>query len=54
MRTEFWSENLRGRDHSEDTGVIKKIILEWMFEKLGEKVWTGFIWIRIETSGALL
>jgi hypothetical protein len=28
MSTEFWSENLKGRDHSEDVGVDEKIILE--------------------------
>jgi len=27
------SENLKGRDHSEDLGVDRRIILEWMLEK---------------------
>jgi hypothetical protein len=35
----FWSENLKGRDHSEDLGVGGKIILEWILEKQDEKVW---------------
>jgi hypothetical protein len=29
MRTEYWSENLKGRDHSEDLGVD------------GMKIWNG-------------
>jgi hypothetical protein len=30
MHTKFWSENKKGRDHSEDLGVDGKIILEWI------------------------
>jgi hypothetical protein len=29
MHTKFWSENLKGRDYSEDLGVDGKMILEW-------------------------
>jgi hypothetical protein len=36
MFIKFWSENLKGRDHSEDLGVDERIILEWI---LGE--WCG-------------
>jgi hypothetical protein len=31
----------KGREHAEDTGVDGKIILEWILEKQGGKVWTG-------------
>jgi hypothetical protein len=31
-----------------------KIILEWIVGKLDGEVWTGFIWLRIGTSGGLL
>jgi len=31
--TKFWSENLKGRDHSEELGVCEKIILEWILGK---------------------
>jgi hypothetical protein len=34
---EFWSEHLKGMDHSEDLGVDGKIILEWILEKCGGK-----------------
>jgi hypothetical protein len=29
----FWSKNLKGRDHSEDLGVDRRIIEEWIFRK---------------------
>jgi len=33
--TKFLSENLKGRDHSEDPGVGGRIILEWILGKQG-------------------
>jgi hypothetical protein len=51
--TVSWLESLNGRDHSEDLGVDARIILEWILEKQGVKVWTEFIWLRTETSGGL-
>jgi hypothetical protein len=30
MHTTFWLENLKGRDHLEDLGVDREIILEWI------------------------
>jgi len=47
-------ENQKGRDHSEDLGVDRKVILEWILMKQGGKLWTGFIRLRIGTSGGLL
>jgi hypothetical protein len=29
--TKFWSENVKGGDHSEDLYVYGEIILEWIF-----------------------
>jgi hypothetical protein len=29
-------------------------ILNWILEEEDREVWTGFIWLRIETIGALL
>jgi hypothetical protein len=54
MFTKFWSENLNGRDHLEDLAVDGKIILEWILKKQVGRVWTGFIWLRIGTSGGVL
>jgi hypothetical protein len=50
----IWSENLKGRDHSEELDVGGRLILEWFLEKQGGKGWTGFIWLRIGTSGRLM
>jgi hypothetical protein len=44
---------MMGRDHLEDLGVDDRIILEWILGKYDVKVCTGFIWIRIGTSGGL-
>jgi hypothetical protein len=35
MHKKFWSENLKGRDHSEDLGVDGNIVLELILEKWG-------------------
>jgi hypothetical protein len=42
MRIKFWSENVKGRDHSEDLGVDGKI-LEWMLEKFVGTLWIAFV-----------
>jgi hypothetical protein len=54
MHTIFWLQNLKRREHSEDLGVDGKITSECILEKYGGKVWTGFIWLRIGTTGGLL
>jgi hypothetical protein len=54
MHTKFWPETLNGRDDSEDRSIDGKIILEWILGKQGGKVWTGCIWVRIQTNGRLL
>jgi hypothetical protein len=33
---------------------ILRIILKWILRKSGERVWTGFMWLRIGTVGGLL
>jgi hypothetical protein len=33
MRTKFWSEYPKGRDNTEDLGVARVIILEWILGK---------------------
>jgi hypothetical protein len=38
----------------EDLSVNWRIILKWILEKYGGRLWTGFIWLRIRISGGLL
>jgi len=52
--TRFLSRNLLRRSHTEDLGIAGRIILNWISQKQGEKVWTGFIWLRIGTRDGLL
>jgi hypothetical protein len=42
---------MKGRGHSEDLDIDGKIILEWILGKWSAKVWTGSIYLGIETSG---
>jgi hypothetical protein len=52
--SKFWPENLKEEDHSEDLDVDGRIILKWILGKLGGKLWTGFIWLRLGFSDGLL
>jgi len=37
-----------------DLGIYVKIILKRMLRQQHWKLWTGFMWVRIGTSGGLL
>ena len=39
-----------GKRQLEGTGIDGRIILRWIFRMWGVGVWTGFIWLRIETG----
>jgi len=47
MRTGFWWGDVRERDRLQDQVVDGRIILKWIFMKLGGVVWTGLIWLRV-------
>jgi len=54
MHTEFFSDNLKGRVHAEGLGLDGRIILECILGKEDGKIWIGFVWLSIETSGGRL
>jgi hypothetical protein len=54
MHRKFISEKLKEGDHSEDQGVDTTVILDWILGKQCWRLWTGFIWLGIGTSGGLL
>jgi hypothetical protein len=43
MHKIFWLENMKGRDHSEDLGIVGKVISEGILGRYSGKVWTGCI-----------
>jgi hypothetical protein len=46
-------ESINEREHLEKIGVDTGIILKCNSE-IGGRVWAGFIWLGIDTSGGLL
>jgi len=52
--TGCWLGNLRERDHLEDPGVDRRIILRWIFRKWDVAVWTALSWLRVGTGGGHL
>jgi hypothetical protein len=52
--TGFWWGNLMERDHLEDPGVDRRIILRCIFGKWYVGTWTGSICLRIGTGGRRL
>jgi len=54
VHTGFWCGDLKVRDHLEDPGVDRMIILKWIFRKWDGGAWTGLIWFRIWTGVELL
>jgi hypothetical protein len=54
LYTGFWWGKTRERDRLEDPDVDRNIILKWIFRKRDGGVWTGLIWLKIETFGGFL
>jgi len=49
-----WLGKPKERDYLEYLGVDRRKILKWILKKWAERVWTGFIWLRVRTSDGLL
>jgi hypothetical protein len=43
MHAKYWAESLKGRDHSEDTGVDGSVIFKWISGKELE----GVDWVHL-------
>jgi hypothetical protein len=54
VHTGFSSENVKEGDCLEDQDVDGRMILELRLSKSDGRVWTGFIWRRIESSGGVV
>jgi len=50
----FWLESTKGRDHWEDLGIGRKIILRWILGRQKSIERTGFRCLRIGASVGLL
>jgi hypothetical protein len=53
MCIEFYLESLKGRDISEDLRIDGRVIIKWILGNWGSKVWIGFVWLVLGTSGGL-
>jgi hypothetical protein len=51
---DFLGEDLMERNHLEDIGVNRMIILKCIFKKWNGEACTGLIWLKIGTGGGLL
>jgi len=54
VNKKFCVGNLKGGADSEDLGVDRTIILDWILEKYCGKLWIGCISLRIGASGGIL
>jgi hypothetical protein len=54
MYKTFQLIKLKGRGQATYLSLDGKIILEWVLRNQGGKMWIGFIWLMIGTSGRLL
>jgi hypothetical protein len=54
MLREFWWGNLKARDRLEYLGVDGRALFKWILKTWDSRFRTGFIWLRIGTSGGLL
>jgi hypothetical protein len=54
MKTQFFSENLKERDHLGHLGIEETTTLKWFLKQQGVKTWTRIIWSRTRTNEKLL
>jgi hypothetical protein len=54
MHKKFYIEYLKGRDHLGNLDIDGSILFKWILNNYYMTLWTGFMWLRIRTSGRLL
>ena len=54
MHTGFLWTAPREGDHSEELGVVGRMILKWIFKEWDGEAWTGLLWLRTATDGDVL
>ena len=54
VHTGFWWGDLRERNHLEDLGVGRRVILKWIFKRQDWEAWTGMISFRRGSGGGRL
>jgi hypothetical protein len=52
-QTKYWWGNQKGKWHLEYTDVDVGIILKVSLKRLGDLVWIGFIWLKMENDGRI-
>jgi hypothetical protein len=52
--TGFQWESPKGKDHLKDEGIDVRMGSQWLLGRLAGRVWIGFSWLRMGTSGGLL
>jgi hypothetical protein len=50
----FWLEILKARDHSKDPCLGERIILKWVLQKWGRRLWIGIVRCSVGTGGRTL
>ena len=54
MHTVVYWEDMKHRDHLEDSGVGGRMVLKWIFKIFAGSVWTVLIWLGTGKSIELL
>ena len=54
VHTVIWWRSMKEGGNLKDLGIDGREVLKGSQWRSDEKAWTGFTWVKLETSGALL
>jgi hypothetical protein len=54
LHARFLVGKREGKSHLGVLDLDIRIILQWTLKKFDRRLWTGFVWLHIRTSGRLL